>query len=221
MARQEFQQQLRALRDDVLEMSDLVLERYDDALTALETKNESLARDVIDGDCEVNERYLSLEGECVDLLALQQPVAGDLRLVAASFKIITDLERVGDLAVNLSEYALAAERERYPEIDVIHIGREAGWMVEAAMEAYAADDADRAREIAAYDDRLDGLCADASEIVVYDLLRTDYGDDIETVVEDVSRLLLTVRDLERVGDHAVNVCARTVYMVEHDDGLIY
>jgi len=221
MPRTEYQLQLKALKSDVLGMSELVLERYETALTALEDKDAELAHDVIDGDDEVNGRYLSLESECIDLLALQQPVAGDLRLVASSFKIITDLERVGDLAVNLSEYALAAERERYPEIDVMRIGREAGWMLEEAMDAYATDDVDRAREIAASDDRLDELCADASEVIVYDLLRTDYGDDIETVVDDVSRLLLTVRDLERVGDHAVNVCARTVYMVENDDELIY
>lgn len=221
MPRNEYRRQLEQLRSDVVTMSDLVLERYDDALAALEDKDESVARNVIEGDDEVNQRYLSLEGECIGLLALQQPVAGDLRFVASSFKILTDLERIGDLSVNLATYALAAERERYPEIDVMHIGREAGWMVKTAMDAYSTDDADRARDVATHDDRIDDLCADASEAVVYDLLRTDYGDDIDTVVEDVSRLLLTVRDLERVGDHAVNVCARTVYMVEHDDSLIY
>ena len=221
MARVEYQKQLDSLRSDVVSMSELVLERYDDALAALEDKDEPLARDVIEGDEAINELYLELESDCIDLFALQQPVAGDLRFLASSFKIITDLERIADLAANLSEYAIAAERDRYPEVDVTYIGTEAGAMVGEAIAAYAGDDAEMARDVAARDDRIDRLCMEASDAVVEDLIRTDYGDTPEAVLDDVSRLLLTIRDLERVGDHAVNVCARTVYMVEHDDELIY
>ena len=221
MARVEYQKQLDSLRSDVVSMSELVLERYDDALAALEDKDEPLAREVIEGDEAINERYLSLESDCIDLFALQQPVAGDLRFLASTFKIITDLERIGDLATNLAEYAIAAERDRYPEVDVMYIGTEAGAMVGEAIAAYAGDDAGMARDVAARDDRIDRLCMEASDAVVEDLIRTDYGDDAAAVMDDVRRLLLTIRDLERVSDHAVNVCARTVYMVDHDDGLIY
>lgn len=221
MARVDYQQQLEALRENVVGMSDLVLERYDEALTALETKDESLAREVIDGDDEINELYLDLEGDCIDLFALQQPVAGDLRFVASSFKIVTDLERIGDLATNLAGYAISAERERYPEVDVHHIGTETGAMVAEAMDAYESADPELARSVAGRDDEIDRLCSEASDVVVEDLLRTDYGDEAQAVMDDVSRLLLTVRDLERVGDHAVNVCARTVYMIDHDTELIY
>ncbi len=221
MARVDYQQQLIDLREDVVEMSDLVLERYETALRALESKDVSLAKTVIDGDEEVNELYLDLEGGCIDLFALQQPVAGDLRFIASSFKIITDLERIGDLAANLAEYAIAAERDRYPEVDVMYIGDEAGSMVSEAMAAYGDGDADAAREIASRDDRIDRLCLEASDAVVEDLIRTEYGDEATEVMDDVSRLLLTIRDLERVGDHAVNICARTVYMVDHDTELIY
>ena len=202
-------------------MSDLVLERYDRALDALESKDEAVAREVIEGDHEVNELYLELESDCTELVALQQPVAGDLRLIASSFKIVTDLERIGDLAVNLAEHALAAERDRYPEVDVAAIGSETRSMVAEAMAAYEAGDADAAREVATRDDVVDQRCETVGEIVVADLLQTDYGENAESVVDDASRLLVTIRDLERVGDHAVNVCARTVYMVEHDDDLIY
>jgi phosphate transport system protein len=221
MPRINYQELLETLREDVVAMSDLVAERYESALEALEEKDEELAREVIESDDAVNRLYLELEADCIDLFALQQPVAGDLRFVASSFKILTDLERIGDLAVNLAEYAIAAERDRYPEIDVLHIGREAGTMLGEAMAAYEAGDADAAREVAARDDHLDYLCAEATEVVVYDLLGTDYGDDVDAILDDVTRLLLTVRDLERVADHAVNVSARTVYMVEHDDELIY
>lgn len=221
MARLDYQQQLSELREHVVEMSELVLDRYDMALTALETKDESVAREVIDGDDEINELYLDLEGDCIELFALQQPVAGDLRFIASSFKIVTDLERIGDLATNLAEYAIAAERERYPEVDVHHIGTETGTMVTEAVEAYDVEDAELARSVAERDNKIDRLCADANVVVVKDLLETDYGDEAQEVMDDVSRLLLTIRDLERVGDHAVNICARTVYMIDHDTELIY
>ena len=221
MARNEYQADLEALRGDVLEMGERVVGSYDDALEALETKDGDLAATVIDGDAAVNERYLDLEGDCIDLFALQQPVAGDLRFVASSFKILTDLERVGDLATNLAEYALEAERERYPEVDIRYIGEQARAMLADALAAYDDGDAEAARAVAARDDEIDRLCEAAGETVVEDLIRTDYGDDIGTILDDASRLLLTIRDLERVADHAVNVCARVVYMVEHDDALLY
>ena len=221
MARNEYQADLDALRGDVLEMGERVVGGYGDALEALETKDGDLAAAVIDGDAAVNERYLDLEADCIDLFALQQPVAGDLRFVASSFKILTDLERVGDLATNLAEYALDAERERYPEVDIRYIGEQARAMLADALAAYDDGDAEAARAVAARDDEIDRLCEAAGETVVEDLIRTDYGDDIGTILDDASRLLLTIRDLERVADHAVNVCARVVYMVEHDDALLY
>ncbi|MFQ3283961.1 MAG: phosphate transport system protein [Natronomonas sp.] len=221
MARVEYEDQLDDLRENVVAMGGTVVSRYDAALTALETRNESLAEEVIEEDGEINQRYLDLESDCIDLFALQQPVASDLRFVASSFKIITDLERIGDLAVNLAEYTIAAERERYPEINLIHIGTETGAMVSEAIDAYEAGSSEHATAVAARDDEIDDLCSAASDAIVEDLIRTDYGDEAEDVMDDVSRLLLTVRDLERVGDHAVNICARTVYMVDSDARLIY
>ncbi len=221
MPRNQYQQQLGQLRTNVVNMSELVCERLDDALRALETKDGTLAEGVIEGDAEINQLYLDLESDCIELFALQQPVAGDLRFVASSFKIITDLERIGDLATNLAEYAITAERDRYPEIDIAHLGTEAGSMVGEAVAAYEADNAAAARAVAARDDELDRLCSEANAVVVRDLLGTDYGDEYTALIDDVQRLLLTIRDLERVGDHAVNICARTVYMVDHDDELIY
>ena len=221
MPRNQYQQQLGQLRTNVVNMSELVCERLDDALRALETKDGTLAEGVIEGDAEINQLYLDLESDCIELFTLQQPVAGDLRFVASSFKIITDLERIGDLATNLAEYAITAERDRYPEIDIAHLGTEAGSMVGEAVAAYEADNAAAARAVAARDDELDRLCSEANAVVVRDLLGTDYGDEYTALIDDVQRLLLTIRDLERVGDHAVNICARTVYMVDHDDELIY
>ena len=226
MARKGFQQQLAELRENVLYMSEIVLERVRMGLNALKTKDNGLARDVIEGDHEINELYLELEQDCIELFALQQPVAGDLRFIAASFKIITDLERVADLATNLGEYTLQAERDLYPDVDIQGIGDAVIEMIEAAMDAYAEEDVEACFEIDERDDEIDALCERASSTVVRDLIETEIDDEsseteIEGLMTEVSRLLLTIRDLERVGDHAVNIAARTLYMIENSDELIY
>jgi phosphate transport system protein len=205
-------------------MSEVVVERLQMGLDALQDKDDDLAWEVIEGDHEVNELYLELEQECIDLIALQQPVAGDLRFIAASFKIITDLERIADLATNLGDYTLDAEQDLYPEVDVRTIGETTIEMVEDAMTAYDERDTEACYEIADRDDEVDEMCAAASETVARDLIeRQDITDEeaIERTMQDVYRLLLTIRDLERVGDHAVNIAARTLYMVESDDALLY
>ena len=227
MARTDYQSSLEGLRDDVLYMSELVADRLRTGLDALERKDERLAREVIEGDDEINEMYLELESECVDLIALQQPVASDLRFIAASFKIITDLERIGDLAVNLGGYTLDAERDLFPDVDMQRIGMTTLDMLEDAMQAYANGDVERCYAVADRDDEVDAMCEAASEVVVRDLIEGDYladGEDdaeVKSLMQDVSRLLLTIRDLERVGDHAVNIAARTLYMAENDDELLY
>jgi phosphate transport system protein len=222
MPRESYQDQLESLREDVLYMSEIVLERLRMGLDALARKDERLAHEVIEGDDEINRMYLDLERSCIDLFALQQPVAGDLRFIAASFKIITDLERVADLATNLGGYTLQAERDVFPEVDIQGIGRFTQEMVEDAMDAYADNDTDGCYAIDERDDELDDLCERASETVVRDLIESELdAEDTDQLMADVSRLLLTIRDLERVGDHAVNISARTLYMVANDDELIY
>ena len=224
MPRVDYQHRLDTLREDVLYLSEIVLDRLRLALAALERTDASLAREVIDGDGEINEQYLELEGDCVDLIALQQPVASDLRFIAASFKILTDLERVGDLAVNLAEYALATSRTRLPEVDVQAIGTAVTEMLEDAMVAYADADSELCYDLAERDNVVDRRCEAASETIVRDLLgrETATGEaDREGLLEDISRLLLTVRDLERVGDHAVNIASRSLYMIQNDADLLY
>lgn len=226
MARQGYQEQLDQLQEDVLYMSEVVTEALRQGLDALEQKDKELAWEVIEGDDEINEMYLNLEGNCIDLFALQQPVAGDLRFIASSFKIITDLERIADLATNLGEYALEAKSDVYPEVDIQAIGDLTLEMVEEAMTAYAASDTEACYDISDRDQDLDDLCERASSIVMRDLIETEFDgpdqeEDVEELMQDVSRLLLTIRDLERIGDHAVNIAARTLYMAENSDELIY
>jgi phosphate transport system protein len=215
-----YEERLGALRDDVVSMGDLVVERLRDSLTALEDKDDELAGRIAEGDDEINSLYLKTERECTDLIALQQPMAGDLRFVVASFKITTDLERVGDLAVNLADRAAVARQPRFSEVDVQEIGAFAASMVEDAVAAYEDGDVATSRGVAESDDVLDTRCEGANRRVVRQLMRGTVDESTSELVRDASNLLLTVRDLERVGDHAVNVAARTLYMVENDDELL-
>lgn len=225
MTRETYQQSLEELRSDVIAMGDLVVDRLEMGLESLARGDETLAREVIEGDEEINETYLTLENQCVDLFALQQPVAGDLRFITASFKIITDLERVGDLATNLAQYALTATRDLTPEVAIDDIGHDAMSLLTRSLEAYETEDVGACREIAASDDDIDALCQRASETITRDLIEREADSDdpwaIEQLLDDVSRVLLTIRDLERIADHAVNIAARTLYMAENDPALIY
>ncbi len=232
MPRENYQRRLDGLRASVVDMGDLVANRYDAAIEAAETGDDELVQKVIEGDHEVNKRYLAVEDDCTELLALQQPVAGDLRLVTASFKISTDLERVADLATNLAGYG-GPEGGIHPVVDFDELADIAGEMVSDAVAAYEASDPDACRAVAARDDDLDERCRRASEAVVRNLLEADRAqaarngtsergtDDLTDDIDDVSRALLAIRDLERIGDHAVNIAARALYMAENDDELIY
>ena len=227
VTRETYQQSLDQLEVDVLEMGTLVLDRFEQALESLESGDEELAENVIEGDQDINERYLELERRCVDLYALQQPVASDLRFVTASFKIITDLERIGDLASNLASYALAADRTTVSTVEPTDIGTAAHELVGDALEAYESEDAYSCHRIAERDDMIDAHCQNASHQIVRELIerRGSNGEpsawDVEVMMDDVSRVLLTIRDIERVADHGVNIAARTLYLVEDDPQLIY
>ena len=222
MARESLQQSLDGLRDDVLGMGETVVARHRDAVSALDQQDPGLARYVVDNDDEINAEYLGLEADCIDLFALEQPVAGDLRFVAASFKILTDLERIADLATNLGRYVLETETDLVPRADFVEIGEFVGEMLDDALTAYARKDPALCRELAERDDEADTRCEHATDHLMRELLARDpSAPELEDLLADANRHLLTIRDLERVGDHAVNVAARTYYMTESDDALLY
>jgi len=238
MTRGDYQDRLERLRETVIALGDLVRDQLADGFSALFAGDRALAREVIASDQPVNRRSLEIESECLDLLALYQPVASDLRSVIATFKIVTDLERVGDLATNLAEYTLAStgSAPTLPDVDFERIAALALELVEDAIEAFVTDDVDACFAVADRDDELDARCEAVTERIVRTLidLRVD-GDAVnsaqafpdksaewplENVLTDVSRTLVIVRDVERVGDHAVNVAARTLYALENSEELL-
>jgi phosphate transport system protein len=221
MSRDTFEARLDALRTDVCAMGRDVTERLDRAVTAYEQRDPATGRAVAAADDEINERYLDLEAECIDLLALHQPVASDLRLVVASFKILTDLERVGDLATNLGTRVDAMAGDTVPSVPITDIGEMTLAQLRDALVAYETGDPERCRDVAAADTDLDQRCGAATNDLVRSLVTYTPDDDVAATLADTKRYLLTVRDLERAGDHAVNIAARTLYMVENDAELIY
>lgn len=226
MPRKAYRDRLVRLRTDVVLLAELVVERYKDALVAMESGDTQRADQIIRGDDEINSRYLELEGECINLVAHHQPVAGDLRLITASFKILTDLERIADLAVNLAVGTEYGPSDIYDTVDTRDLGMTAADMVASAVEAYERDATDACRAVAAAEDSLDADCEAANRRIIRELIaeRTDDDHDdqaLAAMVNQTTHALLTVRDIERVGDHAVNIAARTLYMLESDDELLY
>jgi len=220
MPRDTFEDDLETLQTDVCALGADVTERLERAVTAYEQRDPAMGRAVVEADSEINDRYLDLEADCIDLLALQQPVASDLRLVVASFKILTDLERVADLASNLGSYVDAMATDTVPSVPITDISEMALAQLDGALTAYETNDADLCRDVAAADTDLDQRCVAAIDDLVRALVDHPF-DDVAATLADTKRYLLTVRDLERAGDHAVNIAARTLYMVEMDDELIH
>lgn len=231
MPRERYRQRLERLDDAVVAMGDLVSDQLTAGFGTLLTGEEATAQRVIERDQEVNRRYLAIERECLDIVRTHQPVASDLRIVVAAFKIVTDLERVGDIATNLAGYALRTVDPvpAVADIDIERIGALALEQLEGAIEAFVARDGDACPGIADRDEELDRRCGAVADRVLRRLLETTCdgaGDRRAEPLPDkatfaaVSRILLVVRDIERVGDHAVNVAGRTLYAVEGDDRLL-
>jgi phosphate transport system protein len=227
MPRDTYQDDLDALREAVFALGQRVAERVRTALTAFDTGDVAEATGLVESDHEINDRYRELESDCIDLFALQQPVAKDLRLVAASYKILTDIERVGDLAAKLGKYTRGGTTHSVPaEVSLYQLGIQAIEQFERALVAYRDGAVEDCYAVAEADDDLDELCDRTGRLVIRDMIYEDVGTEpaperVEALLDETSRLLLVVRDLERVGDHAVNIAARTVYMTEADGDLVY
>ncbi len=225
MTRKSYTEKLEGLRKDVLDMGYLVHERLNQALEAMITVDRERADSIGSGDDQIDDTYVKIEGECSDLLALQQPVATDLRLITASFKIITDLERIGDKVVNLTDYTkLFKEKRIMDEEDIKKLGNFAADMLEDALEYYNNQDLERARQLVERDDKMDNMCEESTNKILGHLIeresKTLTTEEATQLGQQVSTELLTIRDLERVADHATNIAARTIYLVSSTRELI-
>jgi len=208
-----FQEELEALQSRLLEMGGLAEERVRACIEALESRDVSLVAQVMGGDEPINQLHIEVDNRCFRLLALHQPMATDLRAIVSAVKINTDLERVGDLAVNIAE---AAQRyTAHPPvkklIDIPTMGTIAQTMLRDALDAYVRRDTALAHAVLNADDELDALKTQ----VFRDLLTYMIKDP--ATVEPALDLILISRHLERIGDHATNIAEDVIFMVSAQD----
>jgi len=203
-----FLRELENLKRDVTAMGGMAEAAVANATRAFLQHDGELARSVIEGDDEVNALELRIEEECLKLLALYQPAARDLRYLVSAFKIINDLERVGDLAVNLAERALdrRGEQARPGIAELTRMSDHSRDMLRRALDAFLTLDGDRAREVMDMDDAADESLRQIYESQVKAL---DAG---ETGFESAMRILASAKYLERIADLSTNIAEDVVYV---------
>jgi phosphate transport system protein len=208
-----FQEELDQLKSRLLEMGGLAEDRVRTAIEALVRRDPALIVKVLEGDGPINQLHIEIDGRCVKLLALHQPMAVDLRVILSAVKINTDLERVGDLAINIAE-AGARYLGHPPVKELVDIPRMADIaqsMLRDALDAFVRKDMDLARGVLDADDALDAL-----KTQVFRELLTYMLDDPHTIEPSLDLILIS-RHLERIGDHATNIAEDVIFMVSAKD----
>ena len=208
-----FQQDLDLLKTRLLEMGGLAEDRVRLAVDALVARNAETVERVLVGDGPINQLHIEIDERCFKLLALHQPMAVDLRAIVSAVKINTDLERVGDLAINIAEAARRYMRHQPVKqlIDIPRMGTIAQAMLRDALDAYVRRDTSLAQAVLGQDDDLDAL-----KTQVFRELLTYMLQD-PTTIEPALELILISRHLERIGDHATNVAEDVIFMVSAQD----
>lgn len=212
-ARILFEQELDALNQELNLMSEMAERAIEYTFEALERNDSNLAREIIKGDNDVDDMERKIESRCLSLMLRQQPVAGDLRYISMALKVVTDLERIGDHAADIAELTLHLNRKK-PCAAIKHLPamvEQVKLMVRDAIQAFISRDAQEAEKIEARDDMIDALFDKVKEEMV-ELLKNDSGQSDSAV-----DLLMIAKYLERIGDHAVNVCEWTEFS---DKGMV-
>lgn len=202
--------ELDRLKQMLLDLSNLVEESQHNAVRALVDRNPNLAAEVIDGDRIIDAQEVLVEEECLKILALHQPVATDLRFIISAMKLNHDLERVGDLAVNLAKRTLQLARLADPEIvlDFPGMAARAEKMLRDSLDALVNLDAALAHRVCAADDEVDAM-----NRAMYAQIRKALGQKPEHI-DALLHLLSASRHLERVADHATNIAEDIIYLIE-------
>ncbi|MEZ4267388.1 MAG: phosphate signaling complex protein PhoU [Myxococcota bacterium] len=209
----EYEAELQELRQAILEMGGRIEEMIRDCMRSLIERDSDLARRTIAADAQVNRLEIDTDELCLRILARRQPMASDLRFISIAFKMVTDLERIGDLAVNVAERAidLNAQPELKPYEDTQRMADIVREMVSGAIEAFIAYDAESAAAIIARDDEVDELY----HSIFRDILSLMLAD--LSVVERGIHIQSTAKFLERIGDHATNLAEQVIFMAKGRD----
>jgi phosphate transport system protein len=204
------QSEIENLKKKILYIGAMVEESLRVATQSLKEKNEKKAMGVIDGDFEIDRMEVELEEDCLKVLALHQPVAADLRFIVAVLKINNDLERIGDLSVNIAERVinLAACQNIDVEFDYSQMADKVTDMVKKSLDSLVNQDPGLAHQVCQADDEVDDM---KREMFNYMMAGIKEHPD---VIEQLIRYMLISRDLERIADHATNIAEDVIYMTE-------
>jgi len=209
----EFEHELRRLREQLLVMGSHVETIIGNSIKALTERDTALAEHTIAADRVVDRMEVELDGLCLDILARRQPMASDLRFITLVLKVVTDLERIADLGVNVCERVaeLNSEPQLKPYVDIPRMGREVQAMLREALDAFVAKDAARAQAIIGRDETVDALYGQ-----VFRELLTFMMEDAHNVYR-ATRLQSVAKYLERMADHTTNLAEMVIFMIEGQD----
>lgn len=206
-----FDEELKKLRQDILLMASYVEEAIIKSIEALKQRNKSLAQEVITSDKKIDELENKIDEFCLDLIALRQPVAQDLRFITMAMPINSDLERIADLAVDIAQRAeeIIAQPVLKPLIDIPKLAELAQKMVKEAINAFINNDVELAKQVVLSDREADALRDLVQKELIYDYIIKD-GSTAPRAVP----LILVSRHLERICDHATNIAEDVIYMIQ-------
>ncbi len=207
--RAAFERDLKELQDNILVMGSMVDKQIGRAVEALKNRDLDAAREIVHADFEINEKRFAIEEQVIQLIATQQPIASDLRVVVSALNVIVDLERMGDHAEGIAKIALLHEHQPLlkPLIDIPRMADKARHMLRQSLDAFVARDREQAAYIASQDDEVDALYDQ-----VYRELLTYMIQDPSSM-ERATWLLWTAHNLERIADRVTNICERVAFMV--------
>jgi len=207
--RSQFQEELKSLNIKLLKMGSMVQNIIEVSVQSLAKQDLNRARSVFELDDDIDALELEIEHQCMNLIALQQPIARDLRTIGTILKIITDLERMGDHAVNIAKVTLEIGEDKLIKalIDIPKMARLTEDMVNKSLDAFMHEDIDLAKELDHYDDQVDDLY----EAIYLELIEMMLENP--DIIKQATQLLFIGRYLERTADHATNIGERIIYMV--------
>jgi phosphate transport system protein len=206
----KYGEDLKKLREDILYMGGLVEDQIQKAVTSLVERDSKLAATIIQRDHEVNRLDVDIDELCIQLLALHQPAARDLRFITTALKITTDLERIGDMAVNICERALELNEEPQlkPYIDIPRMARTSERMIRESLDAFVREDTALALKVCKEDQEVDDLNSQIFRETISFMIEDPHTINRAMKVSSISKYL------ERIGDHATNIAEMVVFMVK-------
>lgn len=205
--RSKFDEQLHLLNQEMMQMGSMIEDSIQKAINALIDQNVELAKKIMDNDTQIDHEQKKIENLCFNLLMQQQPVAKDLRVISAAMKMVTDMERIGDHAADISEMTILMSKTKYiPNLE--HINRMASETVQMlirSIEAYVEKDMNKAQEVIRHDDIVDDLF-DKNKADIIELIRHDPEKG-----EQAADMLMVAKYFERIGDHATNIAEWVIF----------